>query len=297
MSRKTGPNLPQLRAFTREVVSFYRTQGRHDLPWRRTRDPYHILVSEIMLQQTQVERVLPFYLRFLEKFPTIEVLASVHLSDVLKLWQGLGYNRRAKMLYEASKEVIERFDGAMPRSREELESLPGIGHYTAGAVRAFAFNEPDVFIETNIRTVLIHHFFPHKNSVDDADLLPILQKLVTPLNLCKSDLHNKNTENKKSKQHGSAQDAIDVRTWYAALMDYGSHLKKIHPNPSRKSKHHTKQSKFEGSLRQMRGEIVRALSNGTKLGYLKRDMRFEKAVEGLEKDGMIQKKRETWILV
>jgi A/G-specific adenine glycosylase len=258
------------------VMGFYRAYGRHDLPWRKTRDPYAVLVSEIMLQQTQVDRVRPYFERWIKKFPTPKALARADLPDVLKEWQGLGYNRRGKLLRECAKAIVETHRGKVPKSREELIALPAIGPYTAGAIRAFAFDEPDVFIETNIRAALLHHFFPRSNDVPDTKLVPILKKLI---------LH-----------------AESPREWYAAFMDYGSHVKKANPNPSRRSKHYTKQSPFEGSLRKIRGALVRKLVDGpieheallrveTGQSY-----RVEQALKSLEADGMIVRKKGKWMI-
>lgn len=221
--------MPQL---LRELKKFYKTSARTHLPWRNTKDPYKILVSELMLQQTQVERVVPFYNKFIKTFPTSKALSKAPLLRVLKLWQGLGYNRRAKYLHEAAKVIAqERFNG---------QKLPGVGPYTAGAIDAFAYNKPTVFIETNIRTV----FFYHSNttiyrSILDAELLPLVAEAL-----------------QKSK--------MQPRDFYAALMDYGSHLKKQGVKLNSRSKHYTKQSKFEGSARQLRGAILHELLKGSK---------------------------------
>lgn len=249
-------------AFVKEVTAYWRTHGRHDLPWRHT-DAYGVLVSEVMLQQTQVERVIPFFERWMKTFPTPRTLARAPLSDVLRHWSGLGYNRRAKMLHECAKALVERHGGKIPEDRAALKALPGIGPYTAGAVRAFAFDEKEVFVETNIRAVLIHHFFPRSKKVDDKKLAPILEECLAK--------------------------AKSPREWYSALMDYGTHLKKTQPNPSRRSKHHTKQSKFEGSLRQVRGAILRALVNKTSLDDVREAYaaQFPKAFDSLLRDGLI----------
>lgn len=259
------------------VMGFHRAYGRHDLPWRLTRDPYAILVSEIMLQQTQVDRVRPYFERWMQRFPTPAALAKASLSDVLREWQGLGYNRRGKLLRECAKMIVERHGGNVPRERAELIALPAIGPYTAGAIRAFAFDEPEAFIETNIRAALLHHFFPRSKDVPDAKLMLILKNLI---------LH-----------------AESPREWYAAFMDYGSHVKKAHPNPSRRSKHHTKQSPFEGSLRKIRGALVRKLVDGPiEHSALLRvetgqSYRVEQALKSLEADGMIERKGKKWQLV
>ncbi len=140
------------------IKDFYKTNKR-TFPWRDTRDPYKILVSELMLQQTQTDRVIPKYIALLEQFPDFATLADTPLTDVLRLWSGLGYNRRAKYLHESAKIVAKEFGGKLPSDTKELLRLPGIGVYTAGAVQAFAFNMRAIFIETNIRRVFIHTFF------------------------------------------------------------------------------------------------------------------------------------------
>lgn len=218
--------------FQNFVLRFYQKHGRHELPWRQTADPYKILVSELMLQQTQVVRVIPKFQIFISRFPSTTELSEATLSEVLELWQGLGYNRRAKYLLQLAQEIESKKTG-FPSSETELQKLPGIGPYTASAIVTFAFNKPTTVIETNIRTVFIYHFFPGSTQkVHDSQLLPIIKKTVPNTN---------------------------PQEWYWALMDYGSYLKKVLPNPSRKSKHHTKQSKFKGSLRQVRGEIIKIL--------------------------------------
>lgn len=221
-----------VQGFQKYILTWFSLYGRHSLPWRKNYDPYHILVSELMLQQTQVERVIPKYVAFMKLFSTVEMLAQAPLKDVLIAWQGLGYNRRAKFLHQTAKEVV-RQGGRFPITYDELLTLPGVGPYTASAITAFSYNKPIRMIETNIRTVFIYHFFPNRDGVTDKELFPLIDE---------------------------ALDTNQPRIWYSALMDYGSTLKKILPNPSRKSKHHTKQSTFKGSLRQTRGEILRILS-------------------------------------
>jgi len=225
-------------AFRKLVWQYYREYGRHALPWRLNLDPYAIAVSEIMLQQTQVERVIPKFEAWLKEFSTWEALAKAPLPAVLKMWQGLGYNRRALNLQRCAQVVVREYSGTLPREHEKLLALPGIGPYTAGAVRAFAFNEPVVIIETNIRAVYIHHFFGDHATVSDEQLLPLVEKTL---------------------------DEKNPREWYWALMDYGSYLKKITVNPARRSAHHARQSTFEGSHRQVRGAIVRALTTADAL--------------------------------
>lgn len=227
MHRGKKPNVSKL---LDELRRHYHEGARAHLPWRATRDPYKILVSEVMLQQTQVERVIPYYKRFLRTFPSAKVLARVSLYNVLHIWQGLGYNRRAKFLHQAAKEIAKK---GFPRSVEEIEKLPGVGHYTARAVAAFAYNEPVVFVETNIRTVFFYHL-PSRQKRTDKQLLPLVEFTL--------------------KESG-----MEPRDFYAALMDYGSHLKKEGVQLNSKSAHYAKQSKFEGSTRQLRGAILREL--------------------------------------
>ncbi len=222
----------KIKKFKRTVWKYYRENGR-SFPWRKTKDPYKILVSEIMLQQTQTERVVSKYKEFIKKFPTIESLDEASLSSVLGAWQGLGYNRRALHLKVLAREVVLQFDGTLPRDEESLLRLPGVGQSTAGALRAFAWNERSLFIETNIRTVFIHFFFPRKKKVLDANLLPFIK---------------------------AAVDSKESREWYWALMDYGVMLKKKYGNTAaRRSAHYGLQSPFEGSNRQKRAGILRIL--------------------------------------
>lgn len=217
--------------FQKFIWDFYRTQGR-PFAWRNSDNPYHIVVSEIMLQQTQTYRVEPKFEQFLGAFTTWHSLASAPLRDVLAVWQGLGYNRRGIALHNIAKKVVNEFNGQLPDDPEVLVNFPGIGKATAGSICAFAFNKPTVFIETNIRAVLIYCFFNDQENVHDNDLMPLIATTV---------------------------DQDNPREWYYALMDYGVFLKKQFKNPSRKSKHHTKQSKFEGSDRQIRGNILKLL--------------------------------------
>jgi len=225
-------------AFLETLWAHYATSGRSALPWRLssvsgTFDPYSILVSELMLQQTQVARVIPKYQAFLGQFPTAHSLAAADLGDVLRAWQGLGYNRRAKFLWQAAQ-AVEAL-GNFPDTVEGLVRLPGVGVNTAGAIMAYAYNQPVVFVETNIRTVYIHHFFPSRTDVSDKEITALVQQTL--------DLEN-------------------PREFYWALMDYGSHLKATVGNPNKASKHYAKQSSFQGSRRQVRGQIIRVLGAG-----------------------------------
>ncbi|MCX7623464.1 MAG: A/G-specific adenine glycosylase, partial [Thermomicrobium sp.] len=159
MATAFGEAIPEQEIeFVRERVQRWFAREARDLPWRRTRDPYRILVSEVMLQQTQAERVIPFYEAFVTRFPTLERLAAAPLAEVIAAWGGLGYNRRAVYLWRAARQIVERYGGAFPRDRRELERLPGVGRYTAGAVLCFAFGEPVAFWDTNIARVLTRVF-------------------------------------------------------------------------------------------------------------------------------------------
>jgi A/G-specific adenine glycosylase len=222
-----------LSGFKKIVWAHYKKHGRV-LPWRETRDPYKILVSEIMLQQTQVDRVLPKYKSFLRRFPTFETLANASTANVIREWQGLGYNRRAVNLKKAARAIVVTHGGKLPKTYTELVALPSIGPYTAGALLAFVWNTHHVIIETNIRTAYIHHFFPTEK-VSDTKLLPLIEVSL---------------------------DKKNPREWYYALMDYGSHIKKTIGNVSRASLHYKKQNVFKGSVRQLRGAILRELAIG-----------------------------------
>jgi len=184
------------------------------------------------LQQTQVRRVCDKFPEFTSSFPTIEALAASSLKDVLTVWRGMGYNRRARYLRDLALQVKERGSGKIPDSPEKLARLPGIGRTTAASICAFAFNLPMVFVETNIRSVFIHFFFPSAGMVHDREIIPLVEATL---------------------------DRKNPRSWYSALMDYGAMLKVRHPNPSRRSAHHQKQPPFKGSRRQARGLILGTL--------------------------------------
>jgi len=228
-------------------------------------------VSEIMLQQTQVDRVLPKYKAFLKTFPTVQKLADASLGEVLIQWQGLGYNRRAKMLHNCAKEVVENHKGKFPMTHEGLVDLPGIGAYTAGAVMAFSHNLPVPIIETNLRTVYLYHFFKERSDVTDGEILQLIEVTL---------------------------DQESPREWYWALMDYGSYLKKEFGNPNSKSKNYIKQSKFQGSDRQIRGAVLRTLSGTQKLMTREqilavlnqfKDIRVDSQIEKLHAEAMVGK--------
>lgn len=265
------PTIPSLPKFKKIVWDYYH-EHRRIFAWRKTTDPYAILVSEIMLQQTQTDRVAKKFSEFLKTFPTFKNLAQAPLADVLRAWQGLGYNRRAIALQKIAVRVLSEFGGHLPNNPEMLETFPGIGQNTAGSICAFAFNEPTVFIETNIRTVFLHHFFPEVDEVHDRQLLPLIEQTL---------------------------DHKNPREWYYALMDYGVHLKKLYKNPSRRSKHHTRQSKFEGSDRQIRGAILKTVLAEQKISIKKLyttlkkfdKKKIEKMLEQLLKEGFIKKEK------
>lgn len=254
--------------FRRAVWAHYRRAGRTTLPWRHTRDPYAILVSEVMLQQTQVARVEGYYTRWLTRFPDFCALARARTADVLAAWQGLGYNRRALFLKKTAERVVNEHGGRLPRSRAALAKLRGIGKGTSGSLMAFAFNEPEVFIETNIRRALIHFFFPRKKHVTDAELERYIKRSL---------------------------DRNRPREWYWALMDYGAAIKR--ENPNRRSAHYKKQTKFEGSERQLRGRVLRFIISRSKrkkadIHELSRALaapvaRIRKVADKLEKEGFI----------
>ena len=273
--------------------NFYAKNSR-DLPWRSpeldgTFDPYKILVSEVMLQQTQVSRVVAKYQEFIGVFPTVNSLAQASLGDVLRQWQGLGYNRRAKFLHQSAQAVVARYDGTVPLQVSALITLPGIGKNTAAAICVYAHNQPLTFIETNIRTVYIHHFFADHQDVEDKDILHKLEKSLQLI----SDWEEK-PEMRIHSAHGTPRNPERVsyyREWYWALMDYGTYLKSTVGNSNRQSKTYTKQSVFEGSNRQIRGTVLRLLADATmgkqqleavisdkRLGSVLKDLAAEKLI-------------------
>jgi A/G-specific adenine glycosylase len=214
-------------------IALVRERGRQlyrDLPWRRTRDAYAVLVSEVMLQQTQVARVLSYWPAWLERFSTVAALAAAPLASVLAAWQGLGYNRRAKQLHQLAQICADKPAATIPTTYPDLLALPGVGPATAAGVCAFAYNQPSVYLETNVRAVYLHHYFAGRTKVPDAELTPIIQRTCDP---------------------------HDSRGWYYALLDYGAWLKHNGPNPSRRSATQTRQSPFEGSRRQARAALLR----------------------------------------
>jgi A/G-specific adenine glycosylase len=218
----------------RHSILIHYGENMRSMPWRETHDPYAVLISEFMLQQTQTVRVLQKYPGFLTRFPNFDVLASAQPADVIREWQGLGYNRRALALHRTAQQVVSHHGGVLPSDPQTLLTFPGIGPYTAGAIAAFAFGVAVPIIETNIRRVFIHWFFPDREDVRDAEILPLVEESL---------------------------DTNDPRTWYYALMDYGVMLKQTRGNANTRSAHYSKQSKFEGSDRQIRGAILRILGD------------------------------------
>ncbi|MBQ6585387.1 MAG: adenine glycosylase [Coriobacteriales bacterium] len=192
-----------------------------------------------MLQQTQVARVLKYWPRWMQDFPTVQALAAAPLERVLEHWQGLGYNRRAIALQRAAQVVVSAHGGVMPRDHDALLALPGVGPATAAGVRVFAFGEPDIYLETNVRSVFLHEFFPGQEGIADAQLIPLVEAT------CDHD---------------------DPRSWEYALLDFGAYLKQTMPNPSRASKHHSRQSAFEGSRRQKRARLLRLVMGAGEQG-------------------------------
>jgi len=273
-SPDTG-SCPGIQDFQELVLSYYYEHGR-DMAWRHTSDPYQILVSEIMLQQTQVERVTIKFPEFIKAFPDFAALAHASLENVLSVWQGMGYNRRAVSLQKCAVKVMTEYNGLLPADSDILGTFPGIGSATASSIGAFAFNMPVVFIETNIRRVFIHFFFPYSATVHDAEILPLVEQTLYRTN---------------------------PRIWYWALMDLGSALKKTCENPNRRSAHYTKQSPFEGSDREIRGSILKILlkehfmEEGELIIRLAEDhRRITRILRTLESEGFIQRRGDGYCL-
>lgn len=232
-----------------EFVALVNAQGAtlyRDLPWRNIDDPYGVLVSEVMLQQTQVARVQRYWNRWMNLFPTVDALAAADTAAVLDMWQGLGYNRRALALKRACEQCSAEHGGTLPGTVDELVRLPGIGPATAAGIVAFAFDRPSVYIETNVRSVFLHELFPNVEGVSDKELAPYVA------DTCPDH---------------------DARGWYYALLDYGAHLKTQVANPSRRSRHYARQSAFEGSRREKRSFILKcvlAAPEGVPVGEVRR---------------------------
>lgn len=265
----------QIQKFQEKVWDFYQLKGRHDLPWRPPQlrvqkgeiNMYSVLVSEIMLQQTQVSRVLLKFKLWMKKFPDVQTLALASRKEVLDVWQGLGYTRRAKFLHELAI-TLKSID--KPKNVSELENLPGIGHYTARAIATFAWNQSYAFVETNIRTVYMHHFLRNQEVVTDKEIMYLVEQTL---------------------------DTQKPREWMYALMDYGSFLKSQGVSYNARVKNVKKQAAFRGSVREVRGYIMKALTaktllKSTDVHHLENQFdasRTDKALQGLVKDGLIEK--------
>jgi len=201
--------------------------NRRDLPWRDTRDPYHILISEIMLQQTQVSRGLPKYLEFLKTFPTVFDLASASVGDVLRIWKGMGYNRRALFLQKTAIEIVDTYKGIFPKEEKKLLALPGIGKYTARAMMVFAFELDVTMIDTNIREIIRTHFFGGKQCKETEIEKVAIQLLPT----------------------GNSW------AWHEALMDYGA----LALDRTKNEEKGKKSVPFKDTNRFIRGRIMDAV--------------------------------------
>ncbi len=271
--REQGITPDSIRLFQDLILAHHRAYAR-DLPWRQTTEPYRILVSEVMLQQTQAGRVAARYPGFLEQFPDFESLARATGREVLLAWQGLGYNRRAIALQRTARAVVDDYGGNLPADVEVLATLPGIGKATAAAICAYAFNMPVVYIETNIRRIFIHFFFQDREGIRDAEILPIVD----------AALYRENP-----------------REWYGALMDYGTVLKRRTANPNRRSASYTRQSRFEGSDRQIRGKILTlvleegAVTEEEVVARVSEDTgRIRRILGDLEREGFIAESEGTY---
>ncbi len=258
--------------FNTRLFNFY-SKNKRDISWRETINPYHVVLTELMLQQTQVPRVQEKFPQFIAAFPSFHDLAQAPMIDILSAWQGMGYNRRAKYLKEIATIIVERYNGEVPRDPDQLDAMPGIGPATARSIITYIYNVPELFIETNVRRVFIHHFFEDQPRIADSDIYPLLEKAV---------------------------DKQNPREWYYAVMDYGTYLGKTVQNPNRRSKHYVKQSKFEGSRRQVRGGILRELiKEPLKAEALVRLLGFERkqvfdVLKELEGEGFIAKNGDSY---
>lgn len=268
---KEGLTKKVIEDFQDIICDYYKVHCRK-FPWRETDDPYHIVVSEFMLQQTQTHRVLSKYEQFITEFYDFPSLAAAPLQAVLTVWRGLGYNRRALNLKKTADIITTQFHNVLPGDPAILMTFPGIGKTTASAIACFAFHEPVVFVETNIRTVFIYFFFQDRPQVKDKDILPLVEKTL---------------------------DVTSPRHWYYALMDYGVMLKKRHKFLTKKSAHYQQQSPFKGSNRQVRGLLLKTLvkKSLTESELLKvcecDPKRGKKILDQLEKEGFIKRKGDT----
>ena len=259
-------------SFQHKIFSWWTTHKR-DLPWRHTRDPYRIMISEVMLQQTQVLRVLPKYREFIERFPTVVDLAKATSADVLRIWKGMGYNRRALYLHRTAKIICDQYNGHFPINYELLTTLPGLGTYTARAILVFAFKQEVPLVDTNIRQIITHFFFndqPQKESVIEE----VARQLVPS---------GKSWE------------------WHQALMDYGAlRLARARSGSLIKASRRTSVP-FKDSNRFFRGRIIDRLREGDiresklasefKKKYGKSDDFLKSILQELEADGLISRSK------
>jgi A/G-specific adenine glycosylase len=272
----TPPSDESVQQFVRIVLDHYARAPR-EMPWRSNPNPYWVFVSEVMLQQTQVPRVMDRFPAFVARFPDFAALGSAPFPDVLAAWSGLGYNRRARYLHRSAGEIVETFGGELPREPTVLQTLPGIGPNTAGSIAAFAWNRPVVFIETNIRRVFLHHFFPEERGVHDREILALVERTLPQ---------------------------TEPRVWYWALMDYGVYLAATEGNANRRSRHYQRQKPFEQSDRQLRGRILRALTRDGGISVAElipatdfSEERVVAALTALERDDLIRQTPEGgWVI-
>jgi len=271
-TRITSRNISRekIQRFQKKVFSFYQ-KNKRDLPWRKTTDPYKILLSELMLQQTQVKRVILYYDKWIARWPTIDALASASLSKVLQMWMGLGYNTRAVNLHITARKIVTEFNSDVLKAMKQYKELPGIGRYTSQAVQIFSSNENLFTVDTNIRRIFI----------------------------CEFDLSTKIPE---KELWGLAERCLPLgksRDWHNALMDYGAlHL------TARKTgiKPKTQQSRFEGSNREIRAKILRCLlTNSTSLSELEKKLgikqkRLRSILDKMINEKIIAKRNNTYQL-
>ncbi len=251
-----------------DILIYYKKFGRHDLVWRKKITPYKILVSEVMLQQTQVSRALPKFEEWMKLYPTLTSLSVSNLRDILIIWQGLGYQRRAKSLFLLAQKVKK-----IPVTYDELLCLPGVGPYTASAICAFAYNIfSHLVLETNIRTVLIEYFHLTETEIHDGVLYDDLKRLTTY---------------KKVKDLGA-------RHFYYALMDYGAYLKTKKISHNKKSVHAVTQSRYKGSFRELRAKVLFAITHKEPLP---KDERLEAVLHELVKEKYIIKMKTKYQIV
>lgn len=292
----------KIRKFRSIIWSHYRkNKQKNNFPWRKTRNPYHILVSEIMLQQTQIPRVIPKYKEWFVQFPTLKALSEAPFSKVLTTWHGLGYNRRSRFLKDTATIIQTKHKGVFPHSPDELEKLPGIGSYTSRALRCFAFGACEPFLDTNIRRVFIHFFAPRlpstmlgarrsgrakqEKKIDDAWILSLIEKT--------EPAHNR-------------------PEWYGALMDYGRDvLGALKENPNKKSASYKKQSPFLGSKRYIRAKIIhylisqksatpaqikRALAENPRISKQAMQKQFPLLISSLKKERLIAPQKNLFVI-